>query len=145
LEGVAATPLDAVPRASGFEVAAGSERWQLAWSEDERGWILSSGAGGSVTERGRTTASTPEPMLAASSMLLADGRLFRLSFRGASSPSVEVGRWEVPGAYVVGSSRDGVWDLERTAAGTAMGPPVELLILTSVEIGRLDGWYSESR
>lgn len=141
MEGVAATPLDGVPHAGGLRLVVDGDPWQLAWSDDEHGWILSSAAAGVATELGRTTASGPEPVLASTSMLLADGRLFRLSFQGAASPRVEVGRWDLPGAYVIASESDGAWTLTRTAAGTALGPPLELLILTCTEIGRLDGWY----
>jgi hypothetical protein len=145
LEGVAATPVDGVPSAAGFAVTFGGEPWHVAWSDAERGWILSSSAGDSAVELGRTTSAGLEPVLASTSMLLADGRLFRLSFSGAAAPSIEVGRWDLPGAYLVARSRDGAWELERTVAGSALGPPMELLILTCIEIGRLDGWYEESR
>ena len=92
-------------------------------------------------EVGRTTASTLEPVLAPVSVLLADGRLFRLAMIGASDPRVELGRWDVPGAFVVGRPHTGGWDLEPTAAGRALSAPPELWILACAEIGRLDGWY----
>jgi len=60
---------------------------------------------------------------------------------GASDPRVELGRWDVPGAYIVGRAAEGAWELEKTASGTALEPPPELWILACVEIGRLDGWY----
>lgn len=92
-------------------------------------------------EVGRTTAAGDEPLLAPTSVLLADGRLFRLSMVGASEPRVELGRWDVPGAYVVARAERGDWELERTASGTALDAGPELWILACVEIGRLDGWY----
>ena len=57
-----------------------------------------------------------------SSVLLADGRLFRLAMFGASDPRIELGRWDVPGAYIVGRAVAGDWELELTAAGTALAP-----------------------
>jgi len=140
MEGVSAAPIDGVPDGDGF-VLAGGAPWRLTWSAGERGWLLSALEGAPGDELGRTTAFRLEPVLAPSSILLADGRLFRLAMVGASAPRVELGRWDVPGAYAVGHASGGVWELERTAAGTALEAPIELWILAGVEIGRLDGWY----
>jgi hypothetical protein len=75
------------------------------------------------------------------SVLLADGRLFRLAMVGASDPRVEIGRWDVPGAYLVACATSGAWDFERTASGEALDAGPELWILACAEIGRLDRWY----
>ncbi len=138
--GVAATPIDGVPDAAGF-VVTGAGPWGLVWNADERGWILNSLGEGFGRELGRTTAGGHEPMIAPVSVLLADGRLFRLAMIGASDPRFELGRWDLPGAYLVGRPMEGAWVLEKTEAGMALEAPTELLILTCVEIGRLDGWY----
>ena len=140
MEGVAAAPIDGVPDDAGF-VLSGAGPWRLTWSATERGWLLNTLLGGPEGEVGRTTSSDLEPVLAPASVLLADGRLFRLAMIGASDPRVELGRWDVPGAYVVGRPVSGAWELERTAAGVALEAPPELWILACVEIGRLDGWY----
>jgi len=140
MEGVSATPIQGVPDDAGF-VLSGGAPWRLTWSASERGWILSTLVAESPDELGRTTASGVEPILAPSSVLLADGRLFRLAMLGASEPRVELGRWDVPGAYAVARPAAGAWTLERTAAGEALEAPMELWILTGVELGRLDGWY----
>ena len=140
MEGVAATPIEGVPTASGF-VVTGAGPWRLTWSDAERGWLLTSVETGPAGEVGRTTSVGLEPVLSPSSVLLADGRLFRLAMIGASDPRVELGRWDVPGAYLVGHHAAGAWELERTAAGMALEAGPELWILTCVEIGRLDGWY----
>jgi len=140
MEGVSATPIEGVPDDAGF-VLSGGAPWRLSWSASERGWILGLLSGESSDELGRTTAAGVEPVLAPSSVLLADGRLFRLAMIGASDPRVELGRWDVPGAYAVARPAQGAWMLERTAAGEALEAPVELWILTCVELGRLDGWY----
>jgi len=140
MEGVAAAPIDGVPDAGGF-VLTGAGRLGLEWNAAERGWILNSLVAGSGREVGRTTAWGDEPVLAPVSVLLADGRLFRLAMIGASDPRIELGRWDLPGAYLVGRPTAGAWELEPTAAGTALEAPLELWILTCVDIGRLDGWY----
>lgn len=146
LEGAAPTPVEAVPQAGGYEVSGGGAPWTLGWSDGERGWILSAVEGGTEVEVGRTTAASLEPQLAPSSVLLADGRLFRLSWSGATAPRVELARWDVPGAYLVATGAGGAWEIERTVAGKALDAPLALLVLTCVEIGRLDGWCeTESR
>jgi len=140
VEGVSATPIEGVPDGAGF-VLTGGAPWRLTWSATERGWLLSTLTGGPDDELGRTTATGVEPVLAPSSVLLADGRLFRLAVIGASDLRVELGRWDVPGAYAVGRPAEGSWEWERTAAGAALEAPAELWILACVELGRLDGWY----
>ena len=142
VEGVAATPIDGVPTAVGF-VIAGAGPWRLTWSAAERGWLLTSVETDPAEEVGRTTSFGGEPVLSPSGILLADGRLFRLAMLGASDPRIELGRWDVPGAYLVGRSVEDAWELERTVAGTALTAPLELWILVCVEIGRLDGWYGD--
>jgi hypothetical protein len=141
LEGAAATPIDAVPDRNGFALTGGGQPWQLVWSAGERGWILSTLDADQASEVGRTTGFAEEPVVAPVSVLLADGRLFRLATVGVSEPRVELGRWDVPGAYVVARARDGGWELERTASGSALDAGPELWILACAEIGRLDGWY----
>jgi hypothetical protein len=141
IEGVAATPIDGVPEGDGFAVTGGGCSWHLAWRKRERGWILNTVQGDHADEAGRTTASGDEPVLAPVSVLLADGRLFRLAVVGASDPRVELGRWDVPGAYLVARANSGAWDFERTASGKSLDAEPELWILTCAEIGRLDRWY----
>jgi hypothetical protein len=138
LEGAAAAPIEVVPRGEGFAVE-GQSAWRLAWNAAERGWILIGGSGG--PEAGRTTSSAADRSLAPSSVLLADGRLFRLAWVGASDPRVEISGWDVPGAYATGSARSGGWTLERTTAGESLAVGPELWILACAEIGRLDGWW----
>jgi hypothetical protein len=142
IEGVGPTPIDGVPAAVGFAVT-GAGPWGLTWSDEERGWLLTSVESDPSIEVGRTASHGLAPVLSPSSVLLADGRLFRLAMFGASDPRIELGRWDVPGAYIVGRAVAGDWELELTAAGTALTPPPELWILASVEIGRLDGWYRD--
>jgi hypothetical protein len=139
LEGVAATPIDAVPDEAGFRVEGGGV-WRLTWIAAERGWQLHRLAEGGEEEVGQTTASALPEVASPISVLLADGRLFRLASIGLSEPRVELARWDVSGPYVVGRPASGAWELERTAAGMALDAPPELWILISAELGRLDGW-----
>jgi hypothetical protein len=140
VEGAAAAPIDGVPGAAGF-VVTGAGSWGLAWSAEEHGWILNALETGLEREVGRTATIGDEPFISPVSVLLADGRLFRLAMIGASDPRIELGRWDVPGAYLVGRAVAGEWELEKTPAGTALEAPPELWILTCVAIGRLDGWF----
>lgn len=139
LDGVAAAPIEGIPGEAGW-VFTGAGPWRMVWDAGERGWLLTS-LSGDQDEVGRTTAQNAEGWLAPSSILLADGRLFRLAMTTASEARVELGRWDVPGAYVIGRAASGGWDLGLTPAGSALAPPLELWILTGVELGRLDGWY----
>lgn len=141
IEGVAETPIDGVPDGDGFALSGRDGPWRLGWSVAERGWILNKLDGDRASEVGRTSAFGNEPVLAPVSVLLADGRLFRLAMVGASDPRFEVGRWDVPGAYLVGRAEAGAWGLERTASGKALEAGPELWILACAELGRLDGWY----
>ena len=72
------------------------------------------------------------------SILLADGRLFRVAVRGLSSPRVEVARWDVPGPYVVATPGNAGWKLERTAAGEALEGCETLEMLLSAAIESLE-------
>jgi hypothetical protein len=140
LEGVVATPIDVVRDATGF-VVSGAGPWRLMRSGTDHGWILCTHGDSPNVEIGRTTAATEDSVLAPVSLLLGDGRLFRLAAFGASEPRVELGRWDLSGAYMVGRRMNGAWELERTAAGTCLDAPPELWVLTCVEVGRLDGSY----
>jgi len=70
-----------------------------------------------------------------SSIVLADGRLFRVSIRGVASPRIEVARWDVPGPYLVASPGPSGWAIERTPAGRALPEcdVLELLTLAAIE------------
>lgn len=138
LEGVAAATIEGSPRDDGFAVAGGTA-WRLAWSAAENGWILIEEVGG--REAGRTTRSAAGRTLGSSSLLLADGRLFRLAWTGATEPRVELGRWDVEGPYARGRAESAGWTIERTCAGESLEAGPELWILACAEIGRLDGWW----
>ena len=73
------------------------------------------------------------------SILLADGRLFRVEVRGVSRPCVEVARWDVPGPYVIARAGEAGWNLERTPAGEALPGCETLELLVTAAIEALDG------
>jgi len=138
IQGVGQTPIEAVPDDGGFLVT-GSHACRLSWSDSERGWLLNQVVRPN-DELGRTTSAGRERVASPASVLLADGRLFRLAMVGASEPHFALGRWDVPGAYAQARPEDGSWELTLTAAGEALSAPETLWILTCVEIARLDGW-----
>ena len=73
------------------------------------------------------------------SILLADGRLFRVAVRGLSPPRIEVARWDVPGPYVVARTGETGWKLERTPAGEALEGCETLERLLEAAIEALEG------
>jgi hypothetical protein len=137
LDGVADDAIEVAPREAGFAVDA-FDSGRVYWSAAEHGWVLV--AGDDARELGRTTALETERVSSPSSLLLSDGRLFRLAVAGASQPRIELGRWDVPGAYAIGRAESAGWVLERTPAGRLLEAGPELWILMAAEIGRLDGW-----
>jgi hypothetical protein len=138
LDGVAERAIEALPRDAGF-VIGGEPEWRLEWSAPERGWLLVETT--SSRELGRTTTHEPSRAASPSSVLLSDGRLFRLALEGASDARFELGRWDLPGAYAVARAQDGGWSVTRTAAGESLESGPELWILVGAEIARLDGWW----
>ena len=73
-----------------------------------------------------------------SSIVLADGRLFRVSVRGLRAPRIEVARWDVPGPYLVARPDETGWTIERTPAGEALDACETLEQLTAVAIDSLE-------
>ena len=67
--------------------------------------------------------------------MLADGRLFRVSVRGVSTPRIEVARWDVPGPYLIARPGASGWTIERTPAGRELEgcETVELLTTAAIE------------
>ena len=138
LEGITDDAIDVVPRDGGFRVDA-LGRCLVTWDDATPGWVLAAEADG--RELGRTTPLETDRVSSPSSLLLSDGRLFRLALAGASRPRFEVGLWDLPGTYVVGHADDGGWTLERTPAGCRLEVGPELWILAGAELGRLEGWW----
>ncbi|HEX4823503.1 MAG TPA: hypothetical protein VFV19_04295 [Candidatus Polarisedimenticolaceae bacterium] len=138
LEGITDDAIEGVPRDGGFRVYT-REACLVTWDAATPGWVLVAEEGG--RELGRTTPLESVHLSSPSSLLLSDGRLFRLALAGASDPHFEVGLWDQPGTYVIGRADGGGWTLERTAAGRRLEAGPELWILAGAELGRLDGWW----
>jgi hypothetical protein len=69
-----------------------------------------------------------------SSIVLSDGRLFRVSVRGVRAPRIEVARWDVPGPYLVARPHGDAWAIERTPAGERLAACDTLELLTTAAI-----------
>lgn len=138
LEGLTDDAIEGVPRGSGFRVDAG-EPYLVTWDAETPGWVLA--AEGDGRELGRTTPLETDRASSPSSLLLSDGRLFRLALVGASRPRFEIGLWDLPGSYAVAHADGAGWVLERTPAGRLLEAGPELWILAGAELGRLDGWW----
>jgi hypothetical protein len=140
--------------AFGFEDEAG---WRLTVTRDggalvleqdgAESWVLEEhrhGAGGFVIrsrelpdarELGQTTRSEPtESGASIVSLLLADGRLFRIVARGFPDPRFELLGWEVGGAYLIASPVGDAWRVHRTPAGEELEAGTEILVLFGAEI-----------
>jgi len=92
------------------------------------GFVLRSSELPDADEVGQTTRGEP------ASLLLADGRLFRIVLRGFPDPRFELRGWEVEGAYLTASPAGDAWRLGRTPAGEELEAGAELLILFGAEI-----------
>ena len=78
---------------------------------------------------------------APASLLLADGRLFRIALAALDPPAFHVGRYDLTGAYLSASSERGGWRIEPTVAGEGIASLHEIVIATCYEIGRRSGWF----
>jgi len=141
LEGFGPSALEGVPSGGGFDVAVGERVLRLIWSVPDAGWLLLEDGPEGARELGRTTTADPGGAIAPSSVLLADGRLFRWSATGPRTPRIEVGLWGLPGAYAVLRPGDDGWTWDWTVAGESLEAGPELGVLIGAETGRLDGWW----
>ena len=79
-------------------------------------------------------ARVAEGLDAAVSLLLDDGRLFRIVLRGPRDARYELTGWETPGAYFEARPADDGWTIAATVAGTAMEDVEPLILLFAAEI-----------
>ena len=73
------------------------------------------------------------------SILTADGRLFRVTVHGSGGGRIEAARWDLPGPYVVAREGRSGWSLERTPAGRALAGCDALELLLEAAIETLEG------
>jgi hypothetical protein len=130
--------LDAEATADGWVVRAarGGGDWNLRRASGESGgFVLESEEGERRLELGRTSHYPgTHDVEGPASVLLADGRLFRILPRMGREPRLEVAGWEVSGAYWIARPLEGQWRLEPTPAGQVLGDELELLVLVAAEI-----------
>jgi hypothetical protein len=139
----------------GFEIRSGSrvldlrprgEGWEVRGTGALKGWTLARGgeigvgfrlldADGS-TEAGRTAWLDRAEAGAAveCTVLLGDGRMFRIVPRGPADPRYEVLGWETPGAYLTARIADGVWLILPEPACSGLREIRPLVILLAAEL-----------
>ena len=98
--------------------------------------MLHAGAGDGDRELGRTSRLCGSGAVP-TTVLLEDGRLFRIEVRGLSPARVELSSDETPGAYLVARPVGRGFEIETTVAGRALVAGPALLLLFGAEIARL--------
>lgn len=140
LDGTPEGPIEGVPEADEFVVRGGGRTWNVRQRhEDGRKASCAeiddgSGVGAAVVTWEAGDAGAP------ASLLLADGRLFRMALAELDPPKFHVGRWDLSGAYLSASSEGGTWRIETTVAGEGIASLHEIVIATCYDIGRRGGW-----
>jgi hypothetical protein len=132
--------LEAVASTGGCRVegGAGQEWWLESLPEAEAGWVILERRGGDAGDLGRTTRSREGDGGIPATLLLEDGRLFRIVGRVGEAASLALLGDEVSGAYVTATRRGAEWVLTRTAAGLDLEFPMAGWLLLAAEIARLD-------
>lgn len=139
VEGVAGGALRARPNGAGFVLEAGGkfEATLDAAPAEAPGWILRGGRTGDE-ELGRTTRPDPAGEAAeGTTLLLADGRCFRLAVRWVPDAVVDLVGLEAPGEYLRARRADGGWRATWSVAGSFLRGDRALEALFTAEIARL--------
>ena len=106
------------------ETDAGIEGWLEDRRGDDGGFVLHAGAGDGERELGRTSRLRGSGAVP-TTVLLEDGRLFRIEVRGLSPARVELSSDQTPGAYFVARPVARGFEIETTVAGRALeGDPL---------------------
>ena len=121
----------------GFRIDAGAGTgWTIEDRRgDDRGYVLWDERRGERRCAART--SRPPGFEAAPTLLLEDGRLFRIRIRGLAPPRVEMHGDAVVGAYLEATLATIGWEIVTTPAGESLGAPPEALWLFGAELTRL--------
>jgi hypothetical protein len=128
-------PVSAAPAEGGFDFDGASVTgWRVR--PDGAGLLLSRAAG---DEAGRSLrpgaeAAPDDPI----SMLLDDGRLYRMVLRGPRDARFDLVGWETDGAYFEARPSGEGWAIRATVAGTGMEDADGLLLLFAAELHRHD-------
>jgi len=135
--------IEAEGRAPGTLVPRAGRRGAWSYGRGETVWTIGRGpehVGGFVLEDGtreigRTTpVAGPDGGAGETTVLLEDGRAFRLRFRPTPEPRVELAGWETRGAYLEARPHRDGWTITATPAGRAMGMDDSLLVLMTAEL-----------
>lgn len=134
------TLLATVACAGGYRVegGAGPDWWLEDLPENEAGWLLRQRQADDAPELGRTTRCRDGDGGLPATLLLDDGRLFRIVARWGAESGVGLIGDEVAGAYVVAARRGREWMFERTAAGLDLEFGAAGWVLLAAEVSRLD-------
>lgn len=139
VEGVAGGALRARPRGAGFVLEAGGtlEATLDPAPGEAPGFLLRGGPTGDE-ELGRTTRPDPEGNAAeGTTILLADGRCFRLAVRWVPDAVVDLVGLEGPGEYLRARRTEGGWRATWSVAGSFLRGDRALEALFTAEIARL--------
>ena len=139
VQGVAGGALRARPHREGFvlEVGGTLEATLDPAPADAPGWILRGGPTGDE-ELGRTTRPDPEgEAVEGTTILLADGRCFRLAVRWVPEAVVDLLGLEGPGEYLRARPAGGEWRATWSASGSFLRGDRALEALFTAEIARL--------
>lgn len=121
----------------GFRIDAGAgTNWTIEDRRgDDRGFVLWE----TSAEGARWVARTSRPagFETAPTLLLEDGRLFRIRIRSIVPPQVELHGDAVAGAYLEATPSGNDWVIVPTAAGERLEAPPALFWLFGAEVARL--------
>ncbi len=134
-----------IPGGTGFAVRSdpGDAPARLVPGPDHvGGWIALDG-GDPAREQGRTTP-LGGPGGGESTMILRDGRVYRLIARYGARSVLAVCGWETPGAFLEARFEDDAWTIETTVAGEAMGSDWTMLALLAAELTARGGGDRET-
>jgi hypothetical protein len=133
---------DARPVPGGLALSSpeGSAGPSLSRVDVPGGFLLQDGFDIGSREAGRSMrpeprAGTPDGV----TVLLADGRLFRIRSRTGVHVSFELTGWETPGAYWHATRSGSGWDVIRTPAGRDLPAASDVLVLFVAELIGLEG------
>jgi hypothetical protein len=133
LDGDDGHAVEARPEAGGWLVtrAAGADEWFLR--ELSTGFTLEERrTADTLGEISRLETAASAPGLV--SLLLGDGRLFRIGPRVGDPPGYDLAGWEVPGAYWTARLEAGCWTFSPTPAGTMLPDDDALVVLFAAQL-----------